>query len=48
MGGPNLQPGKLLRASKEQWARWLKAAKQAGLSFSEWARRVLDEAARKP
>ena len=46
--GRNLQPGKILRASTEQWARWVKAAKRAGLTFSEWARRTLDEAARKP
>jgi hypothetical protein len=46
-GDRHAKPGRILRATKEQWAAWLRAAKRAGLSLSEWIRNALDAAARK-
>ena len=36
-----------LLATDEQWRAWDEAAAQEGLLFSAWARRVLDDAARR-
>lgn len=41
--GINKQPARLLRATVEQFAEWDKAAAKAKLTFSEWARKKLDE-----
>jgi predicted HicB family RNase H-like nuclease len=43
----HLSPQRNLRASPAQWTAWLRAAKRAGLSLSEWIRAALDAAARR-
>ena len=46
-----INPRRILTASQEQINRWDAAAEAWGLSWSEWARQVMDQAApplRKP
>jgi hypothetical protein len=47
MADRHLNPARNLRATPAQWTTWLRAARRAGVSLTEWIRAALDAAARK-
>jgi hypothetical protein len=39
----HLLSGRTLRATQEEWEAWLEDAQLSGLTFQDWARRVLNQ-----